>query len=85
MARFFSLMDGDIDELVFQVCRIYAVKRCLDTLRFETGAIEEDALDRIIWHGHRTAALYHTGLARRYKSLRLIVRWLRRKKVCLKQ
>ena len=69
--RFFGLDVTGIDDMIFHVCHIYAVKRAVDIRRRTRedlrGGAEE--LEALIWHGHRTAALYHGGLAKRYSQI----------------
>ena len=69
--RFFGLDVTGIDDMIFHVCHIYAVKRAVDIRRRTRedlrGGAEE--LETLIWHGHRTAALYHGGLAKRYSQI----------------
>ena len=68
LMHFFGLQTDDLDCIVFSACHIYAVKRAIDIQRAKNQTVSDDGnvVASLIWDGHRTAALYHTGLAKRY-------------------
>ena len=71
ISRFFGLEADTIDDMVFYVCHIYAVRRGIDIRHRVAGgtAASDDQVDALVWNGHRTAALYHRGLNRRYQRI----------------
>ena len=75
VCRSFALEEESADDMVFQVCLMYAVKRAVGTLRRERSTATH-VYFKLIWQGHRTAALYHEGLAKRYAlNNQLARRW----------
>jgi hypothetical protein len=74
ICRFFGLEADTSDDMVFHVCHIYAVRRGVDIRHRVTGgaAGSDDQVEALVWNGHRTAALYHPGLAKRYSKIWVI-------------
>ena len=71
ISRFFGLDADTIDDMVLHVCHIYAVRRGVDIQHRGTNgaAAGDDQVEALVWNGHRTAALFHCGLAKRYRRL----------------
>jgi exonuclease III len=71
IASFLGFAAAQIEDMIFHACHIYAVKRAIDIRRHTPGNARSISgqVDGLIWNGHRTAALYHNGLARRYRQL----------------
>eukprot|EP00973_Karenia_brevis_P014737 2012532-Karenia_brevis.AAC.1 len=69
LVRFLALAADDIEEATIQACHIYAVKRAVDIRRVGQEHTDTNDLQQLIWHGHRTAALYHSGLAKMYRKI----------------
>ena len=68
LMNFFGLQANGLDCMVFRACHVYALKRAIDIQRANNQAGSDDgkSVASLIWDGHRTAALYHKGLAKRY-------------------
>ena len=71
ISSFLGIAAAQIEDMVFHACHIYQVKRAIDIRRHAPGnaRLISGQVDGLIWNGHRTAALYHNGLARRYRQL----------------
>lgn len=66
--HFFGLEAESTEDMVFHACHTYAVKRGVDIRHRGINSprdVDNDVAG-LIWNGHRTAALYHQGLAKRY-------------------
>eukprot|EP00973_Karenia_brevis_P089865 12399818-Karenia_brevis.AAC.1 len=70
LRRFLCLDATNVDEMIFMACHVFAVKRAVDIRRRETGIMHAEFVERLIWNCHRTAAMYHPSLAKRYQNLR---------------
>ena len=68
-ATFFALDAEDLGTLIFRACHVYATKRAIDIQRATGKVIDAYAAERLLWEGHRTAQMFHKGLATRYRKV----------------
>jgi len=69
LSKFFVLEADNAELMVLQACQVYAVKRAVD-IRHRASAISgADAVFSLVWQGHKTAAIQHSDLARRYAQI----------------
>ena len=62
--------DSNVDR-IFLACHVYALQRGVDIRHGQTGVANAELMDQLIWQGHRTAALQHARLARRYNGVKI--------------
>ena len=69
LVHFLALGDGPFETLVLQACHVYAVKRAVDTRRHKKEILDSAGVSRLIFEGHRTAALHSAPLRRLYAQI----------------
>ena len=69
LPRFIGGYAVELDEKVFHAVHMYAVMSAFNSRKHAGIASGTDAIEALIWNGHRTAQLYHRGLEKRYKSI----------------
>lgn len=65
-SRFLVLEAASVEEMVFHACHVYAVRRAVNSRHRESANMGEEYVRDLLWNGHKTAAIQHMGLSRRY-------------------
>ena len=69
LTRFLGLLTESIDDRIFHAVHMYAVMSAYNSRKHSHMISDENAIEALIWEGHRTAQLYHKGLAKRYQDI----------------
>ena len=69
LERFLGLCTLDLDAMIFHACHIFAVRNAVNHSHRSQRIVESVAVESIIWQGHRTAVLQHSGLRKRYREI----------------
>ena len=69
LSLFLVLDECSLEDMIFHACHLYAVKSAIDLRHHENKKTDIRAVNKLIWTGHRTAAIYSKSLARRYRSI----------------
>ena len=67
--RFLGVLAEEVDDMVFHACHMYAVQSAVRSRWKDQIITGPDAVEALIWQGHRTALALHSGLRRRYRNL----------------
>ena len=69
LPRFLGVLAEEVDDMVFHACHMYAVQSAVRSRWKDQIITGPDAVEALIWQGHRTALALHSGLRRRYRNL----------------
>ena len=67
--RFLGLFASNTHDMVLHACHMYAVRNAVHVGHAHQCISDEDSVSKLIWQGHRTASLQHSGLRKRYNSI----------------
>ena len=69
LVEFLGLKSFDLDEIITRMVHVYAVYSAYNSRKHAGKISGPDDMDDLIWSGHRTAQLVHSGLCNRYRNL----------------
>ena len=69
LLRFLGLFAEHTNDMVLHACHVYAVRSAVHLRLREQIISDEQAVSSLIWQGHRTAALQHRNLRKRYSEI----------------
>ena len=69
LERFFGLYAKSIEERMIYFCNMYAVRSATNLRRKKQVITSQEVLPKLLWEGHKTAALVHKEVRKLHKSM----------------